>query len=272
MSWVTDLWTLRPRLSIVVVGALIIIGLIKLTSLLPGKYYFNFSQLVSSDGSPFIVDPPGVTYQKLCAIIRNNKLADPKFAAEANCHGDLSDNVQPGSYGRANIDAIYRLVIGNDEAMRQAAQAVAKSLTVPPMPANDLRAAFQNSSDTGNTAGLISSYYRDQARTVVTADLQDKFAAAFEKLPQSADAGGTPDGDAPGPQSAQVQAAFIKAVQVTNADVAKPLDTIALAPITTKKIDEIVKFAGSAENVSSEVIAYYADQVGEAYGGPLNYR
>ena len=62
-----------------------------------------------------------------------------EFAAVADCRTDAADNsATDSSYGRANIDTIYRLVLSNDDAMRRAAEAAANSITIPPMPASDL--------------------------------------------------------------------------------------------------------------------------------------
>ena len=85
MSLLAGLGKMRLNALIVFAGAFGVIGLVKLTSLLPEQYYFRFSNLVSSSGSPFIVQPPGVTYSKLCDLVEKNRISDPKFTASLHC-------------------------------------------------------------------------------------------------------------------------------------------------------------------------------------------
>ena len=184
MSWVVDLWNARYRGSIVFGGALLIIALIKLTSLLPEAYYFRFSTLLSSDGSPFIVAPPGVTYQRLCAIIRKNRLADPTFSVETSCPAVADENATTiPLYGQQNIDVIYRAVLSNDETMRRTAEAAVASLTITPPTEADVQSTLQTSTNLETASTLISDRYRQAASEPVAIAIIKKLDSAFSSLP-----------------------------------------------------------------------------------------
>ena len=48
----------KANIAIVFLGAFAVMALIKLTTYLPGKYYFSFSKLFAGASEPFIVDLP----------------------------------------------------------------------------------------------------------------------------------------------------------------------------------------------------------------------
>src|SRR5437588_5539727 len=110
MAWAADLLRSRVSVPIVLAGAALIIALVRLTALLPEKYYFRFSTLVGSDRSPFIVEPPGVTYARLCDIVRKRHV-DPTFSV--NLDGcpkatEASKLQAEQSWGQKNEGALYR--------------------------------------------------------------------------------------------------------------------------------------------------------------------
>lgn len=270
MSWIGHLWFARPRASIVFGGAILILALIKLTSLLPEKYYFRFSTLVSSESSPFIVDPPGVTFSKLCDLIRKNQLSDPKFAVESQCgSGGRGGDGKP-SYGTRETDLIYRLVLQNDEILRSTTEEVARRILVPAVSPEELQTAVENAPNLESAATVIGEKYTRAAATAVEGAVGEKLLAVFNPLPPDDPEEGLETG-APAPKIGEKgRSALAVAVDTTNAATRDPLTGLKVQPITKKKLDEIVRQSYSRSAVAFSVVNYYTDQVKDAYASIFN--
>ena len=147
MAWAVDLWRARVSAPIVFAGAVFIMALVKLTSLLPEQYYFRFSTLASSERSPFIVEPPGVTYGRLCDIVRKHHLGEATFSVSLEGCAKATEESKPKgekSWGQKNESALYRSVFANDEAIRRTIEAAAPSMYLTPLTASDIQADVQN--------------------------------------------------------------------------------------------------------------------------------
>src|SRR5688572_17738751 len=88
----------RGNFLIAFAGAALIIFAIKVTPLLlPAKYYFSFSSIMGSGTEPFIVDTPGVTGKKLCAVLEKYDIPKERFQ-HVNCTLDyLTEEKGAGS-------------------------------------------------------------------------------------------------------------------------------------------------------------------------------
>ncbi len=118
MGWVGDIWKSHISAPILVFGAIFIISAIKLTSLLSERFYFRFSSLASSEASPFIVDPPGVSYSRLCQIVGKYQTEHPGYSADLQC-STAGPTAATDDYGKKNQEAIFRAAYNNDAAIRR---------------------------------------------------------------------------------------------------------------------------------------------------------
>lgn len=265
MSWVEDLGRVRVNLAIVMLGAVSVIALIKLTSLLPERYYFRFSGLVSSQSSPFIVQPPGVTYAKLCDLIRSNQLERQTFSAGLDCHQPTSSGP---SYGEANADAIYRVAFSIDPEVRALMERGIAVYALKPMADTEVQQAIEYSDSIGAGLENIQARYHSQVTQSFEDLFRNAFATRFEELPEDGPSGSPVQAREPGiPDAGRklLQDAHLSvASQVT-----RPLVGVRLAPMTKAQIEELTKWAYSRDAVIGAVASYYAKQVADAYGAVI---
>ena len=107
---------LKMSVWIVFGGALLVLLMVKATSvLLPAKYYFNFSTLIGGRGDLLLVDPPSISYGKLCDILNKHGIEPEKtFRQSFSCAGG-------GSGGTLDdIDRIYTIALRSDPTVRAA--------------------------------------------------------------------------------------------------------------------------------------------------------
>src|SRR5262249_25505499 len=104
-SMLAKLVEFRVNLLITFFCAALLILLIKATRLLlPAKSFFDFSKLVGGSSEPFIVDPPGVTGQKLCELIAKYGVPPDSFRKRIACDEDY-ENLEP--FTAEEVDEIY---------------------------------------------------------------------------------------------------------------------------------------------------------------------
>lgn len=271
MTWFGDLVRLRVNLAIVLVGAACVIGMVKLTSLLPEQFYFRFSGLVKSDSSPFIVQPPGVTYARLCEIVRKNSIEDKTFAAGLDCAFVSAQASSAPSYGQQNAEAIYRLAYAADPQIRATVTEAIRQLPVQPAADADVQQEAQYASNLGTFLNGIERRYTMQVRQQLKPYIERTFADRFADLPDRQETSRPP------PQGQQGLAA--EAVQLVStahatiaADITRPFPNLQLEPISKAKLDEIVSYGYSREGVVSSIADYYVEQVAEAYAERMRAR
>jgi hypothetical protein len=260
MSWVPYILSQRVNAIIVFAGAFLIMGAIQLTALLPEKYYFRFSNLVSSESSPFMVDPPGVTYTKLCELIRKNRLEKPAFAATLNCY-DVGTTDQP-SYGSMHEEAIYRAVYTSDEAIRRWLVQADSQFALTPLSQDEVASIIDDSGSLGEALSEITTRYREQVYENFKSELESHLASRFASLPdqqvqhdQPSTATGVDD------ESRKIlltsHAAIISRLTA-------PTDGN-VSPITKADIDALILYTYSRDSVISSVAHYYVEQLTDRY-------
>lgn len=131
MSAFRDLANLRVNFFILFVGAFIVIFLIKLTSLLPAQYYFNFSKLFGSDTSPFLMDPPSVSTEKLCTMLKKNRIDPDSLPGVGDCKEKEVQQAQILS--KDQVDLVYELAFKTDASINAGFRQAAGSFTMQPM-------------------------------------------------------------------------------------------------------------------------------------------
>lgn len=265
MSWVEDLGRARVNLAIVVLGAATIIGLIKLTSLLPEKYYFRFSVLVSSQSSPFIVQPPGVTYAKLCALIRSNQLERRTSSVNLDCSQEQTTGP---SYGTENADAIYRVAYAIDEEVRALFERSAAIYAPQALPDEELQQAIEYASNIGAGVENIENRYRVQVTEAFEELFRNHFTSRFESLPETDEPQAGSEESEFGITEAGRQLLRDAHLRVAS-QITRPLTNIKLSPMTKAELDELTKWVSSRDAVIGAVASYYTKQVAEAYGDVL---
>lgn len=260
MSWVPYVLGQRVNAVLLFAGAFLIIGAIQLTALLPEKYYFRFSNLVSSESSPFMVEPPGVTYAKLCELVRLNRLEKPTFAAALDC-SDVGASAGP-SYGLTHEDAIYRAAYVNDASIRRWLANADKDFQPTPLSQEDLVSIIDDSSSLGQAIAEIENQYRSQVYEHFKDATEAQLEGGFASLPDEA-----PDYEEPETPSSiddSTRNLLLASHEAVAAQVAVPHEAV-IAPITKSDIDKFISYASSRDDVISSVAGYYLDQLAQQY-------
>ncbi len=275
MAWVGDIWKSHISAPILVFGAIFIISAIKLTSLLPERFYFRFSSLASSEASPFIVEPPGVTYSRLCQIVGQYQNEHPGYSADLQC-STARPSAATEDYGKKNQEAIFRAAYDNDAAIRKD---MASKLIDFASPKFD-PVGIQQTIDAANATGKVQDTIVDQ----YTSDVEKRFreiapslagpAALAVALPPDP-AGSQNDGDqeAAGASSKldpTIAAAAAKAALEASDKFPASFGNFTFAPITKAKLDEITANAYSKDNANDGIIGYYLGQVDDAFKQELH--
>jgi len=121
---ITNFFSVRVNLAIVLCGALAIIFGIKVTPLLlPAQFYFSFSKLVGAEPEPFMVDPPGVAAAKLCDLLEAKSIPPDVFSRQINCNADdlprADKRKHAEEYTKDQIDKIYSIALQSDLTLRK---------------------------------------------------------------------------------------------------------------------------------------------------------
>lgn len=274
MGWTSGFLQSRVSVPIVLGGTIAIVALIKLTSLLPGQHYFRFSQLVGSNASPFIVDPPGVTYARLCRMVQENRLADGKFSVALDqCPTTIPapSHSQQKAYGKTHESEIYRAVYENDERLRKDIEARARQLRVASIPVDEIQTEVQQSSNIDAATSALSARYQRQVSDELKAGLSNPPADGLTVLARVLPAGAPADsGDGAGatPQPGLDQkaaGALLRAAAAYDAGLAAPPQELRLEPVTKAKLDEIIGVTFSREDLIEQLVSYYSGQVADHY-------
>lgn len=263
MSWAPYILGQRVNAVILFIGAFLIMGAIKLTALLlPEQYYFRFSSLVSSEASPFIVEPPGVTYAKLCDLIRINRMSNARFSASLDC-GTLNLKVED-SYGKSNEDEIFRVVFANDEALRKTFSSAAQAVALTPLGEAEVRQLAGESRNVSEALEAVKGKYREQILQQLREASAEPLARMFAALPE-ADDSADEEGPAADDEGLTEQARDLLLVGHAAAvpRLRASLLEQPLAPITKDALDQIIRFAYSREGLILSVADYYAQQVAQ---------
>ncbi|MFA5955120.1 hypothetical protein [Hyphomicrobium sp.] len=270
MAWVGDIWKSHISAPILIFGAIFIISAIKLTSLLPERFYFRFSSLASSEASPFIVEPPGVSYSRLCQIVGKYQTEHPGYSADLQC-STSAQSAPTDDYGKKNQEAIFRAAYDNDAAIRRDMAFKLNDFASPKFDPLGIQQTIEAATATGKVQDTIVDQY--------TNDVERRFreiapslagpAALSAALPPDP-AGSQNEGDQnAGAASSKLDptltAAAAKAALETSDKFPARFSNFAFAPITKAKLDEITANAYNKDNANDGIIGYYLGQVDDAF-------
>lgn len=258
MSLFREILALRSNVIIVFGGAFMIIFLIKLTSLLPEKYYFSFSSLVGGTAQPFLIDPPGVSGTKFCEILRKNKINVKDLGQEqVNCAAKA--NPYEHQFTKQQEDIIYSVAFQTDLNARTKLHNTVGTFKLTPMPPDRLKYILENYDTPKSIYESLQQAYGGQ----IQSQLQNLFVAGM--LPAYA---ALPD---------QIKEDVLRASQVNTLSAddkqrilaaheafitgfsPQSLAQKAAPPIQKSELDEIVKYAYSRKDVVGRIAETYVE-------------
>ena len=177
----------KANIAIVFLGAFAVMALIKLTTYLPGKYYFSFSKLFAGASEPFIVDPPSVTGAKLCALMSRYNLSSSDIGRSVNCNAKLADNRSTYLYGAAlfeqsEIDRIYTFALTADRDLRATLAASEPQLIPEPLDETELQKILGASGSINEAYRSLSNSYERQLGRRIDDLIRPRAEATFATI------------------------------------------------------------------------------------------
>ena len=162
--------SLRVNFSVVFLGAFVILGLTRFTSLLPTKYYFSFSKLMAAEKEPFLVESPTISGGKLCDLLQRYKIDKREFHFQVNCAWDIEETreqnvIEPAKLRPEIIDNIYRTVLNNDQIVRKKIDKVIKKYEISAMSDADIKNMTDNDSSSSSVYLSLIQNYSDQIKS-----------------------------------------------------------------------------------------------------------
>ena len=262
---------------IVVVGAFALIGLIKLTSLLPSRYYFSFSKLMVGNNDPFLVDTPSVTGRKLCEFMKKQRISQEYVGSVAvNCALDVAGRqVGKMAFGEesaltaAQMGIVYDVASKNDEKVRAIVSSAVRRLELAPMSDDDIRAMAINAETPHEAFTKVLSGYEDQVYKQVGNAIAEYYGALLEgKIEESKEEETEKRAQREKLEATALSSSEINAIVGAHGAFAKDpgLRNIRLARIEKGAIDESLAKVTRAEadNVAVEIAKLYTDPLERA--------
>jgi len=263
---------LRVNLTIVFLGALAVLFLIRLTALLPTKYYFSFSKLVAGESGPFLVDPPSVSGRKLCNLLRKNGIpAEQLEASQVNCElnravgagAGARATTKPGqAFDRAATDQIYGIALRADPQLRSEIARALGQLRLLPMPPADLEKILAESKAVATAYKKITEYYTSQIDRSLVQRIGNAVGRLYEPVPSRSEA---PQVGESRPKLPPLDEARKQRIRIAHAAIAnvlgKGFSGARIPEITKTEIDGILGRAYGKWDLSSGITAHYGDPI-----------
>lgn len=265
----------RGNFLIAFAGAALIIFLIKITPLiLPAKYYFSFAKLVGYDAGPFIVDPPGVTGQKLCAIFEKYDIPKDRFT-HIDCRLDYvsggARSVSPGTFSIEEKDRIYTLALQGDPEIRSAVKAALENSPAGFPTEDDIRNIALESQTVGRAFDKMLDSYKTTLNTVVQTsvgeNVEEKYRAQAPPSEPGEGHGEVGEGEEEGGPglSEETTGLVLSAYRSAATQLTPEKLAEAIHPITKSKVDEAINESYGWDGLGSSIVDYYKRSLSEDF-------
>src|SRR5215813_1243572 len=259
---------LRVNLLITFFGAALIILLIKATPLLlPAKYYFDFSNLVGGSSEPFIVDPPGVTGQKLCELIAKYGVPPDSFRKRIACDEDY-ENLEP--FTAEEVDEIYGIALRSDDRIRKSFIDAAAKRSFTSLSDDEVASLVSKESNTASAFDLI---FKEYARTL-SGLVEEGPSEILEEL--YARFGAPPGSMNPPDSTVTISKEDIDRLVQANRSIRGELKVgpyaMGILPIKKTKIDEIFKNMHDRATLKDDIQSYYTGAMTDALHKTMSAR
>jgi hypothetical protein len=279
-----DLKAFRGNFLIAFAGAGLIIFMIKLTPLLlPAKYYFSFSKLMASGSEPFIVDPPGVTGQKLCALMEKYDIPNDRFPNSfIDCSlsyaqdSSSTDSSQP-PFSPQQKDRIYTIALQGDPQVRGDLKAMLEHSAIAFPTDADVALITSQTRSVSTAFEKLFESYRSSLNDVVEAAVGNKVEESFAADAVSGGSNATdhgPGGEATtieesiGEQprlSAETSAKVLAAYQKAALRLGQTQLATAVKPITKSEVDKAIKHSYGWDGVDDSIVDYYKRSLSDEF-------
>lgn len=258
--------TVRVNLALVFFGAFSVMLLIKLTSLLPAQYYFSFSKLVAGDRGPFLVDPPSVSGEKLCELLRRNRISsDDLQTVEIDCNQNAAAGQSASTSGPRfspqEIDTIYNSVLVNSGALQQRSQQLASQFTLTPMTDEQLEEVLNRAQTVDAAVKALTLQYRYQVGQGIEQPLRQNVEQLLARLPEPQYTGTTREQLSLPPLSEKERARLRAAHAAFIAEVNARISQATPQPVRKSDLDGFVENAWGKYGLTSKITEHHSDPI-----------
>jgi hypothetical protein len=266
---IPDFRLFRGNFLIAFAGAAIIIFMIKVTPLiLPAKYYFSFANLVGYNSEPFIVEPPGVTGEKLCALLEKYDIPKERFA-RVDCKLDYvaeskANDAGDAQFSVADKDRIYSLALQDDAQVRADLKTALQAAALPGE--EEINTILSEAKTVGRAFERISESLKTNLDNLIHESVGTRIEQAYNALAPPAQAEQPEDAaEDKGPVPPDASAAVLAAYRSALAQMAPSHLGAAINPITKSEVDKAIVGSYGWYGVGNNIAQYYKRSVSEDY-------
>ena len=264
---IPDIGLFRGNFLIAFAGAAIIIFMIKVTPLiLPAKYYFSFANLVGYSSEPFIVEPPGVTGEKLCALLEKYDIPKDRFA-RVDCKLDYAAESKANEAGDAQFsiedkDRIYSLALQNDPQVRSDLKAALEAAALPTE--EEINTILSEAKTVGRAFDKISAALKTNLDNLVHERVGTSIEQSYNALAPPAQAEQSDEeSEDKGPLPPDAAAAVLTAYRSALAQMTPGHLAAAIRPITKSEVDKAIVGSFGWYGVGNNVAQHYKTSLSE---------
>lgn len=254
---IRSLLDLKLNVLIVVGGAFLTLVSIKAMSVfLPAKYYFSFAQLVGRGAEPMIVDPPGVTGQKLCDILDKKGLPKDLFGGPVNCRAAYDATFSP-----LEIAQIIDRAMRSEAMVRDGFRQVADRIAIAPIPDAELSDILARNATAKDVVDRIYESYKAQLDNATGGGLRQAVEALYVSFKREGPA--TNEDNAHDEALSDAARARLRAAHQKFAAGLGALEPGAdLAPLTRITVEGFLKNVSNyGADVSGDIYQFYNNQL-----------
>lgn len=184
MSLFREFLSLRSNVLIVIGGAFLIMFLIKLTSLLPQKFYFSFSSLYGgSEAQPFLIDPPGVSGKKMCDILKKNNINVAELGRQEISCTEGGSQFGGGRFSKEHEDIFYSVAFSTDLEARTKLRNSLKFVKLKPMSDEEFISVMKYNPSQSAVFNSVRDNYRWQIQSQLGKMFTRGMLPAYKGIP-----------------------------------------------------------------------------------------
>jgi hypothetical protein len=273
--------SLKFNFWIVFIGAFALIGLIKLTSLLPARYYFSFSKLIAGDDSPFMVDTPSVRGRMLCDLMKKYRVDEKQLGStRVNCtlnadarqiDGSASGDSDKRLLSANEKDAIYDVAIKQDERVRGMVETALKTFAFVRLNDDEVRKIVVDAATPNMAFAELLEEYKKQLEREITDPIEEYYDALIKaRLKRNKNGDGNeqergPEGEASEkPEFDEIKSNEINAILKAHATFLQDTQTIRSARITQIAKSSVDRIANDQSAVPRSIAEFYTTPIDSA--------
>ena len=265
----------RLNIIILVLFPVFALGAIKVTnSILPPQFYFSISKLAKGADEPFIVEPPSVTEEKFCDLLKKHRVNSANVNLPSVDCGRIyaaPPKPQPTSYvpSPEEKDQIYRIAFQADQGARETLIQDTRAVQIPVLSDQELDDVLSRASSPLNAFDAIMRHYSlpyDNMKWSEDSRIRSYLGNAFQQIVAAHASEQQSSGyvDSSGYKPSDLKPEEIRRIKDAHQRFAASLSGVDFGrhykAISVDDIERIVKGLYSADSVPRDFASFYVEQ------------